>query len=42
LAFEAPATGGMIADSFAFSNALPRLAFSSAYAPVPPATRITG
>jgi len=42
LAFESPGAGGIIADSFTFSGAMPRLAFSSAYAPVPPATRITG
>jgi Flp pilus assembly protein TadG len=41
-AFEAPGAGGIIADSFTFTNAMPRLAFSAAYAPVPPATRITG
>ncbi|HEV2475430.1 MAG TPA: pilus assembly protein TadG-related protein [Candidatus Dormibacteraeota bacterium] len=42
VAFEAPGAGGIIADSFIFTGALPRLAFNAAYAPVPPATRITG
>jgi Flp pilus assembly protein TadG len=42
LAFEAPGAGGIIADAFTFTNALPRLAYSAAYAPLPPASRITG
>jgi Flp pilus assembly protein TadG len=42
LAFEAPGAGGIIADSFTFSNAMPRLVYSAAYAPVPPASRLTG
>jgi hypothetical protein len=41
-AFEAPGAGGIIADSFTFTNGMPRLAYSASYAPVPPATRITG
>jgi Flp pilus assembly protein TadG len=42
VAFEAPGTGGIIADSFTFSTAMPSLAYSPAYAPVPPASRLTG
>ena len=42
VAFEAPGAGGIIADTFTFTNAMPRLAYSATYAPVPPASRITG
>jgi hypothetical protein len=41
-AFEAPGAGGIIADSFSFTGAMPRLVYSATYAPVPPASRITG
>jgi len=41
-AFEAPGAGGIIADSFTFTIALPSLAYRSTYAPVAPASRITG
>jgi hypothetical protein len=39
--FEAIGTGGLIADSLGFSGSLPGLTYSSMYAPVPPASRIT-
>jgi Flp pilus assembly protein TadG len=42
VAFEAPGVGGIIADSFTFSTAMPSLAYSPTYAPVPPASRLTG
>ncbi|HKW08386.1 MAG TPA: pilus assembly protein TadG-related protein [Candidatus Dormibacteraeota bacterium] len=42
LAFEVAGTGGLIADTIAFTNGLPRLTYSSTYAPVAPASRITG
>lgn len=35
-------TGGMIANRVGFSGTLPSIAFSWAYAPVPPASRLTG
>ena len=41
-AFESPGAGGIIADSFVFSSSMPRLAYSATYAPVPPASRLTG
>lgn len=41
-AFESPGAGGIIADSFVFSSSIPRLAYSATYAPVPPASRLTG
>jgi len=40
--FDVPGTGGVIADSLGFSNAMPRITYSSSYAPVPPASRLTG
>jgi Flp pilus assembly protein TadG len=40
--FEAPSTGGLIAGSLSFTGVLPTIVYSSAYAPVPPASRITG
>jgi hypothetical protein len=42
VAFQAPAPSLIIADRFTFTNAMPRLAYSASYAPVPPASRITG
>jgi hypothetical protein len=42
LAFEVPGTGGIIADTFAFSGTMPVITFNAAYAPIPPATRLTG
>jgi len=39
--FEAAGTGGLIADRVNFTGSLPSIAFSSSYAPVPPASRIT-
>lgn len=38
--FEVPATGGLIASTIVFSGSLPSIAYSSAYAPVPPASRL--
>ncbi len=39
--FEAAGTGGVIADSFGFAGTMPRITYSSSYAPVPPASRLT-
>src|SRR5438094_4875551 len=39
--FEASGTGGVIADSFGFAGTMPRITYSSSYAPVPPASRLT-
>jgi len=41
-AFEVPGMGGIIADTFAISGTMPAITFKAAYAPVPPATRLTG
>jgi hypothetical protein len=41
-AFESSGTGGLIADTFTFNNAMPTIAYSSNYAPGPPATRLVG
>ena len=41
-AFAAAGTGGVIADTISFTGALPSIAFSSSYAPVPPASLLTG
>jgi len=41
-AFESPGMGGVIADAVSFSGTLPAIAYSSSYAPVPPAARLTG
>jgi Flp pilus assembly protein TadG len=38
--FRTEATGGIIADTIAFTGALPLVVFSSAYAPMPPAARL--
>src|SRR5260370_12663970 len=39
--FEVPGTGGVIADSFGFTGGMPTINYSSTYAPVPPASRLT-
>jgi hypothetical protein len=39
---EGPGTGGLMLGSISFSGSLPSLTFSAKYAPVPPATRLTG
>jgi len=39
--FEAAGVGGVIADTISFAGTLPNIAYSSVYAPVPPASRIT-
>jgi len=39
--FHAAGVGGMIADTISFTGSLPSIAFSSLYAPVPPASRLT-
>jgi hypothetical protein len=39
-AYESPATGGLIADLVTFSGTLPTIKYSSAYAPVGPASRL--
>jgi Flp pilus assembly protein TadG len=39
--FEAPAIGGLLAGSLSFTGVLPSIVYGSAYAPVPPATRLT-
>ncbi len=40
-AFDEAATGGIIADSLTFTGTLPSIAFSTSYAPVPFAARLT-
>ena len=40
--FESAAMGGLIANSISFSGAMPTLNYGSGYAPVPPASRLTG
>ena len=40
--FRVEATGGVIADTITFTGQLPLISGSSAYAPVPPAARLTG
>jgi hypothetical protein len=40
--FEAVGTGGVMADTVAFSGTMPSITYSSSYAPVPPASRLTG
>jgi hypothetical protein len=41
-AFEAAATGGVMASTLSFTGALPSITYSASYAPVPPASRLTG
>ena len=38
--FRTEATGGLMADTIAFTGQLPTIIYSAAYAPVPPATRL--
>lgn len=40
--FEAAGTGGVLADTLGFSGVMPGITYSSAYAPVAPAGRLTG
>jgi hypothetical protein len=40
--FDSSATGGVMAGSLSFTGALPAITFSANYAPVPPASRLTG
>ena len=40
-AFETVGTGGVIADTVAFSGTMPSIAYNAAYAPVPPASRLS-
>jgi hypothetical protein len=39
--FEAPWSGGLMAGSLSFTGVLPTINYNAAYAPVPPATRLT-
>ena len=39
--FEGPGTGGIVVGSLVFSGSMPSIAYSSIYAPVPPASRLT-
>ena len=41
-AFDSPASGGLLADTVSFTGSLPSIVFSAAYAPVPPASRLSG
>lgn len=40
--FRTEATGGLLADTVTFSGQLPEIIYSSNFAPVPPASRLTG
>jgi Flp pilus assembly protein TadG len=40
--FEAGAVGGLIGKTVGFSGTMPAIRFNSGYAPVPPASRLTG
>ncbi|HKW69817.1 MAG TPA: pilus assembly protein TadG-related protein [Candidatus Dormibacteraeota bacterium] len=40
--FETSGTGGLLADTLVISGAMPSITYSSSYAPVPPAGRLTG
>jgi len=40
-AYESPSTGGMIADLVTFSGTMPTINYSSSYAPIGPASRLT-
>ena len=40
--FEAPGVGGVIANTVVFTGTMPSVTFSATYAPVPPASRLTG
>jgi hypothetical protein len=39
--YESPSTGGLIADLVTFSGTMPKIKYSSAYAPIGPASRLT-
>lgn len=41
-AYDIPASGGLLADTVSFTGSLPSIVYSSAYAPVPPASRLSG
>jgi hypothetical protein len=41
-AFEVAGTGGVMASTVSFTGALPSISYSGNYAPVPPASRLTG
>ncbi len=41
-AFESAAVGGVIANTVSFSGTLPAINFGAGYAPIPPASRLTG
>jgi hypothetical protein len=41
-AFESSGMGGLIADTYTFTNSMPTIAYSSNYAPGQPATRLVG
>jgi len=40
--FEVAGTGGVMANTVSFTGALPSITYSASYAPVPPASRLTG
>jgi hypothetical protein len=40
--FEVAGTGGVMASTVSFTGALPSINYSGSYAPVPPASRLTG
>ena len=40
--YDAPAGGGLIADTISFTGSLPEIAYDQDYGPMPPATRLTG
>jgi hypothetical protein len=40
--FEAGVTGGLIAKTVTFTGTMPAINFDAGYAPVPPASRLTG
>ena len=40
--FEVAGTGGVMASTVSFTGALPTITYSASYAPVPPASRLTG
>jgi hypothetical protein len=40
--FEVAGTGGVMASTLSFTGTLPSIIYSSSYAPVPPASRLTG
>ncbi len=41
-AFDIPASGGLMADTVSFTGSLPSIVYSAGYAPVPPASRLSG